>query len=629
MSLRRLLDPSTYPVLLLAFATFAGTASGQLVTTSCTIVTGSTTNPNSGSIPCTLNLIDSNHFTIQAGGGTLNFTRTSVTPALFSFSGTWTTSDYVCGSTSIAESVQIGQVNNIFQATKITGDGCVTAGHTTFYGTFVSTVTVNRSALYFGVRLGGASTPAQQVSVTVLPNTQWTASSSTPNIVVAPTGGTGPGFISVSATSGASGTVTVSAGNQSATIAVAVNTLPVIIGNPTNPTHLFGSIDQPGPSQTTGFAGAIPVTGWALDDIGVSRVSLYREPVSQDSPGSIAPVLGMNLVYIGDAIFLPDTRPDVAASYPGSPLNYRGGWGMLFLTNTTLNNNGTAGAGGNGIYILHIIGTNVEGYQYQLGTRTITVDNVHAVLPFGTIDTPAQGQQNVTGTQFVNFGWALTNQPNLIPTDGSTMFVSLDGARAGAPTYGYPRTDIDSLFPGYQNTGKAVGYFYINMTTLISGIHSIAWSVRDSGGNLQGIGSRVFYVNNPGGPVANQSTASRIRTMGNTPRHRGRNVLLRRGPDFDAPLTEAAFRDGQYHVDLTAGERLELHTGRALRDAEKQSVPACSTLDAEAGIFHWQPPIMALGEFTIDLQTEEGELIRVNVSIKLPPAALATAQQDQ
>ena len=52
-------------------------------------------------------------------------------------------------------------------------------------------------------------------------------------------------------------------------------------------------------------------------------------------------------------------------------------------------------------------------------TRTITCDNANAVKPFGAIDTPDQGG-TVSGTTYTNFGWALTPQPNMIPTDGSS-----------------------------------------------------------------------------------------------------------------------------------------------------------------------------------------------------------------
>jgi hypothetical protein len=101
----------------------------------------------------------------------------------------------------------------------------------------------------------------------------------------------------------------------------------------------------------------------------------------------------------------------------------------------------------------------------------------------------------VSGT-IVNFGWALTPQPNIIPTDGSTITVFIDNLPVGHPTYNQPRSDIETLFPGYQNTDGAVGYFYIDTTTLANGVHTISWVAKDSAGNAQGLGSRYFTVEN-------------------------------------------------------------------------------------------------------------------------------------
>ena len=124
-------------------------------------------------------------------------------------------------------------------------------------------------------------------------------------------------------------------------------------------------------------------------------------------------------------------RPDVQATYPNAPFNYRGGWGYMLLTNFLPNASGS-GASGNGTYKLHAIITNASGQTLDLGARTITVDNAHASKPFGTIDTPDQGG-TASGNAYVNFGWALTQNPYVIPTDGSTISVIVDGVAVGHP----------------------------------------------------------------------------------------------------------------------------------------------------------------------------------------------------
>jgi hypothetical protein len=74
--------------------------------------------------------------------------------------------------------------------------------------------------------------------------------------------------------------------------------------------------------------------------------------------------------------------------------------------------------------------------------------------------------------------------------------VWVDGAYKGHPIYNIYRSDIASLFPGYANTNGAVGYFYLDTTKYENGLHTIQWTVTDSAGNSDGIGSRFFLINN-------------------------------------------------------------------------------------------------------------------------------------
>jgi hypothetical protein len=241
----------------------------------------------------------------------------------------------------------------------------------------------------------------------------------------------------------------------------------------------FGSFDTPF-NNSSGLSGAIAVTGWALDDVGVTRVRIYRDPVSGEVPGQ--------LVYIGDGVFVDGARPDVQTVYPSFPNASRAGWGLQVLTNALPGQ-------GNGTYRLTVFADDVEGHSTMLGTASITCANTTATAPFGTIDTPAQGE--VVSGSVVDYGWALAPPPKVIPFDGSTIDVLVDGILVGHPAYGLPRTDIDTLFPGYQNTEHAVGFFVLDTTTLTNGMHTIAWIVRDNTGATQGIGSRFFTVANP------------------------------------------------------------------------------------------------------------------------------------
>jgi hypothetical protein len=245
----------------------------------------------------------------------------------------------------------------------------------------------------------------------------------------------------------------------------------------------FGSFDTP-EGNSTGVSGAIGATGWALSRDGVRSIGIWREPVGENPSG---------LVFIGNASIIPGARPDVAQAYPGYPEN-NFGWGYMILTNEFPNSNGQPGLG-NGAYDLHAIVTDNDGESVDLGVRTITVNNATSVLPFGTIDTPTQ-DGTASGPAFINFGWVLTPQPNIIPIDGSTINVYIDEMFQGHPVYNNYRIDIATTFPGLQNSQGAVGYYSIDTTKLTNGLHTVSWVATDSAGNRQGIGSRFFNVQN-------------------------------------------------------------------------------------------------------------------------------------
>jgi hypothetical protein len=242
----------------------------------------------------------------------------------------------------------------------------------------------------------------------------------------------------------------------------------------------FGSFDTPSNGITV--AGEVAATGWALDDGGVSNVSIYRSPVAGEG------VQNNGLVFIGNATFVPGARPDIGTTYEAYPHSGRAGWGYMLLTNMLPN-------GGNGSFTLSAFAEDASGASTLLGRKTVVLANGTSVTPFGTIDTPAQGA-TVSGT-VDNFGWALTPNPARIAEDGSTITVYVDNIPVGRPTYNLFRPDIASLFPSYANSGGAVGHFSLDTTTLSNGVHTIAWVVVDSGGNASGIGSRYFTVANP------------------------------------------------------------------------------------------------------------------------------------
>ncbi|NIM12962.1 MAG: hypothetical protein GTO45_12615 [Candidatus Aminicenantes bacterium] len=249
----------------------------------------------------------------------------------------------------------------------------------------------------------------------------------------------------------------------------------------------FGSFDSP-EYGSQNLSGAVAVTGWALDDIGVDRVEIKRSPVLGE-PGTTIGSDG--LVFIGNAVFVEGARPDVAEKYPDYPNNHKAGWGYMLLTNFLPNK-------GNGVFLLHATAYDIDGNSTPLGQKTITCNNAQSKKPFGTIDTPSQGG-TASGKRYVNWGWVLTPPPNRIPYDGKTIKVFIDGKFIGHPNYGIRREDIVSAFPECLNNQEdrgGVGYMIIDTTTYENGIHTISWAAVDSAGNKEGIGSRYFRIQN-------------------------------------------------------------------------------------------------------------------------------------
>lgn len=479
-------------------------------------------------------------------------------------------------------------------------------------------VSLNRTGLSFRASASGRVSDSQKVWITNVGGgtLNWSAVGDASWLTVAPASGTGNGNFSVSinptglAVGNYTGTITitdVNASNSPQTIAVTLNII-----NDSQDQSPFGEFTTPW-DGTDGVMGSIAVTGWALDDIGLESVKIYRQ-------------VNGDLSYIGDAIFIDGARPDVEQTYPGYPNSRKAGWGYLMLTNLLPDGDVT----------LKAIAKDNAGNETLLGTKTITIDNTNAEIPFGAIDTPTQGG-DVSGKKYINFGWALTPQPDSIAIDGSTIKVVIDGVAKGHPVYNIFRADIANLFPGLANTNGAIGYFYIDASKLKNGLHTIAWSVTDNAGHSDGIGSRYFSVMNSGtgdraaglrdwDSLLNESTRDQLQSF--------EPVMVKKGYN-DKTNPGEAYPDecGDIHIQIPELERLEIKldtvpaknlAGYLAVGDKLRELPIGSTLDSDAGIFYWQPGAGFVGEYHLvfTAKDETGQLIRKNIVVTIVPKAI-------
>lgn len=493
----------------------------------------------------------------------------------------------------------------------------------------VTSLTLDRSSLYFGAtRGGGVVSPPETVSITqnsgLLP-APWSITTDQSWCQVTPLTGTGSGKITISV----DGKALPAALNSTCRVTLAVP------GASPSTYAVYAYLKQSGPTISAPFgafdtpvdnvknvAGNIAVTGWALDDVGVNKVTLWRDPVGPE------PTHGNGYVYIADALFVPGARPDVESANPTRPNANRAGWGYLLLTNGLPNGSGPKG---NGNFKLHAIATDEEGNQTKLGTKTITVDNFNSVTPFGTLDTPTAGQI-ISGT-FLNWGWAMTPKPASIAIDGSKIWVGVDGVNFAHPVYGIKRADIAAAFPGYANSESGVGAYHLDTTKFSNGMHNLGWLVYDNLGRGDGIGSRFIQIQNSAvatsadpEPVATEERAAHLRTarLQRPTAPAAGYPAFRSGYDLDAALTPIRQAGGGLlePIELKELDRLEIHlpggkqwTAALLVENELRALPIGSTFDAEGGIFYWQIGPVFLGEYVLEFRAADGLVQAVPVRV--------------
>jgi hypothetical protein len=467
-------------------------------------------------------------------------------------------------------------------------------------------IKVNRDKINFGAEKASA---AQSESLLIEnrggETLNWSASVDVSWLTVTPDSGTNSGNITVTMdptdmdAGDYQGSIVFSDANASnSPVTVVVNLTIYKPGKSAKPFGVFST-----PLDDAVVSGSVPFTGWALDDIGVDSVKLYRIENKTD-------------IFVGDALFVEGARPDVEAQYPDYPKAYQAGWGYMMLTHFLPE-------GGNGTYTFKAVALDMEGNLITLGTKSIICDNANATKPFGALDSPAPGG-TMSGISALVQGWALTPPPNNIALDGSSIDVYVDGLFLGHPTYNIFRADIASLFPGYLNSQGAHGYFYLDTTLFENGTHTIQWVAGDDAGNSDGIGSRYFNILNTINPgsASGHFNISRIDDLEKIPIDNVSIVKARKGYRAKT-LDTIADHDGILYtrelqrVEIQFTEDAAGIIGYMRVGQEFKSLPIGSSITDK--IFSWVPGLGFNGDYPLIfiLEKADGKVTRQHILIRI------------
>lgn len=271
-----------------------------------------------------------------------------------------------------------------------------------------------------------------------------TANGSRPDVAsVYPAYGSNHGF---------SGTITALPGNHT----VCAYGINVLAGAGYNPALGCKNVRVPGSTPygefwgLTAFAGAVVVTGWAVDPDTTSSIDVH---VYVDSQGHVVPT---NM-----------SMPDIATLLPA--------YGDRHGFNTALG----AAPGLRTVCAYAINVGDGAGYNPKLGCRQIWVPGPD---PFGQLDSVT-----VTGSTIAVHGWATD------PDTSSPIAVHVYVDKTGyAVTAGLPRADVAALYPLY---GASHGYATTVPAT--SGTHTVcayAINVLKGAGNNPLLGCRLVTV---------------------------------------------------------------------------------------------------------------------------------------
>ena len=226
--------------------------------------------------------------------------------------------------------------------------------------------------------------------------------------------------------------------------------------------NCIGSLDSPDPSATQ--SGVILIKGFVLAQPDVAKVELWVDDQFVQRVSTGIPMI------------------DVVQAYPNWPgiQNAQPGFQTGFLASRFANTG-------------HTVAIKVytsDNHIYELGRRSITIDNTINQAPFGAVDIPdLKGIYDANGS-FPVSGWATD-------TDGiARVDVNIDDHTVQSAIYGDARPDVANAFPDFPDALFSAFIANIDTTRVVDGVHQLTVVAVDRLGLSRQIGRRTVQIFN-------------------------------------------------------------------------------------------------------------------------------------
>ncbi len=222
-------------------------------------------------------------------------------------------------------------------------------------------------------------------------------------------------------------------------------------------------LEKPQAGETV--SGMVLVQGWALDEVGISRIDLIVDGMFLHSADLNTP------------------RADVIAAHPQ--------WGGIQAKRPGFQTSFSASRFSNGAHVLLVRVYTEDNRIYEVGERTVMIDNSINQPPFGFVETPDSTSTiyDVNGS-FPVTGWAAD-------VDGvAHVDIQIDGFNVQTAVYGEPRADVANAFPDLPSAMFSGFIAQVDSTRFLDGVHTLVVKAVDRKGLTRTLGTRTIQIFN-------------------------------------------------------------------------------------------------------------------------------------